>query len=594
MAADARVTSPQGLTQRYRAGTGRDTFSWLALGHMLWRRKPILVGCVAAVLTLTGAYASRLPAVFEAETLVLLAGAEALADTPGTALAAAQAREDSMRSALLEFRSIEMAERMMDELSLHLVPEFNAALEVDEDNPLIRLYPSRFLDRMPGALADVLVTPIAGRSDHEQALALRLKIAGRVMGGIVAEATERPAVIRVKFRSSDPQLAALGANTLAKLYLAEQLGATQTASRAARVFLEGEMVRLREVIANGNLQSLKDQVTESGPTDGPVAISGRTAKTDRDLLEIYGKRLRQIDIRKVPLEPGAKIIAGAITPETPIASRPELTYGAALLGALLVGSLAALGLERLDQTIRNAEQIENLVVLPTLASIPAIAGAHRWHKAPDRHVLDYQDSAFGQAVTALAAMLRADEAAQRTTTLVTSAVANEGKTSMSLCLARACGRSGMRTVLIECDVRQPRLHELIGGADRQGLSDVLLGRKGLDEVVRLDDRSGAFLVTAGTTVPDSTALLTSEAMRQVLNAAADGYELVILDGPSVLSGPDARVLAQLADRTLFLMKWGGTRRQDAVTAVRQLVEAGADIAGVVLNQVRSIDAESQA
>jgi capsular exopolysaccharide synthesis family protein len=209
-------------------------------------------------------------------------------------------------------------------------------------------------------------------------------------------------------------------------------------------------------------------------------------------------------------------------------------------------------------------------------------------------VLDYQDSAFGQAVTALAAMLRADEAAQPTTTLVTSAVANEGKTSMSLCLARACGRSGMRTVLIECDVRQPRLHELIGGADRQGLSDVLLGRKGLDEVVRLDDRSGAFLVTAGTTVPDSTALLTSEAMRQVLNAAADGYELVILDGPSVLSGPDARVLAQLADRTLFLMKWGGTRRQDAVTAVRQLVEAGADIAGVVLNQVRSIDAESQA
>jgi polysaccharide biosynthesis transport protein len=177
---------------------------------------------------------------------------------------------------------------------------------------------------------------------------------------------------------------------------------------------------------------------------------------------------------------------------------------------------------------------------------------------------------------------------------LTSAVANEGKSSMSLCLARACGRSGMRTVLIECDVRQPRLHELIGGADRQGLSDVLLGRAALDEVVRMDERSGAFLVTAGATAADSTALLTSEAMRRVLSDAAKGYELVVLDGPPVLSGLDARVLAQLADRTVFLTKWGSTRRQDAVTAVRQLVEAGADIAGVVLNQVSAIDAESQA
>jgi capsular exopolysaccharide synthesis family protein len=594
MAADARVTAPLGLIQRYHTRMGQDTFDCLALSHTLWRCKTILVGCVAAVLTLTAAYASRIPATFEAETLVLLAGGEALADTPGTALAAARAREDSVRSALLEFRSIDMAERMMDELSLHLVSEFNAALDVQVGNALGRFDPTPFLDRMPGALADVLVTPIAGQSDQEQALRLRAEIAGRVMASIAAEATDRPAVIRMKFRSSDPGLAALGADTLAKLYLAEQFEATHTASLAARAFLAGETVRLREVIANSNLQSLKDQVTASGPTGGAVAISGRTAKADRDLLEIYGNRLRQIDIRKMPLEPGAKIIAGAITPETPIDLRLEFTYGTALLGALLVGSLAALGLERMDQTIRNAEQIENLVALPTLALIPAIAGAHRWHTAPDRHVLDYQDSAFGQAVTALAAMLRADEAAQRTTTLVTSAVANEGKTSMSLCLARACGRSGMRTVLIECDVRQPRLHELIGGADRQGLSDVLLGRKGLDEVVRLDDRSGAFLVAAGTTLRDSTALLTSEAMRQVLHDAADGYDLVILDGPSVLSGPDARVLAQLADRTLFLMKWGSTRRQDAVTAVRQLVEAGADIAGVVLNQVKAIDAESQA
>ena len=138
----------------------------------------MFVGCVAAVLTLTAPYASRIPAVFEAESLVLLEGGEVLAGTPGAALAAARAQEDSVRSALLKVRSSEMAERMMDELNLHLLSEFNAALDVGGGNALSPHDPTRFLDRMPGALADVLVNSIAGPSDHEQAQALRAEIAG--------------------------------------------------------------------------------------------------------------------------------------------------------------------------------------------------------------------------------------------------------------------------------------------------------------------------------------------------------------------------------------------------------------------------------
>jgi capsular exopolysaccharide synthesis family protein len=590
IAADTRVTSPQGLTQRYDAATPREGFDWLALGHTLWRRKPIWVGCVAAVLILTAPYASQMPAVFEGETLVLLKEGEVFVGTPGAALTAARAREDAVRRALSQVRTREMAERMMVELNLHLLTEFNEALDIRGVNALSPLDSTRFLDRM---LANVFEDSIARTPDHEQAQALRAEIVDRVMASILADATDRPAVIGVKFRSSDPHLATLGANALAKLHLAERIRAKQISLRHARAFLEGKMVRLREAIADANLQSLKDQVAEFGPVNGSVTLWHRTPEADRGLLEIYANRLRQIDDLQMPLEPDARIIAEAVTPEVPVNSRRRMTFGAALLGALLVGSLAALGLERLDNTVRHAEQIENLVALPTLASIPAIAGAHRWHKAPDRHVLDYPDSPFGQAVTDLAAALRASEDPQRRTMLLTSAVANEGKTSMSLCLARACGRFGVRTLLIECDVRQPRLHELIGGADRQGLGDVLLGRAALDEVVRVDERSGAFLVTAGTAAPDSTALLASEAMRQVLSDAAGGYDLVLLDGPPVLSGLDAPVLARLADRTLFLTKWGSTRRPEAVTAVRQLIESGADLAGVVLNQVRAIDPDSQ-
>ncbi|MGH6915916.1 MAG: hypothetical protein ACREH3_19670, partial [Geminicoccales bacterium] len=84
----------------------------------------------------------------------------------------------------------------------------------------------------------------------------------------------------------------------------------------------------------------------------------------------------------------------------------------------------------------------------------------------------------------------------------------------------------------------------------------------------------------------TAAILASEAMRRLLRDAADAYDLVILDGSPVLDGSGARILAQLADRTILLVRWGSTRRQDVVTAARLLIEAGADMAGAVLTRAK--------
>jgi polysaccharide biosynthesis transport protein len=549
------------------------------------------MGSVAVAVTLTAGYASRIQPVFEAEALVLLQVDEASADAPAV-LAEDRVREERARQALSEFRSGDMAERLMEDLDLHLMSEFNPARGVDPRTKPTQVASPQILDRIPDPLADALAGPVVGQSHHDQALALRAQIVERVMAGVVAEGTGRPGVVSVKFRARDPQLAALGANVLAELYVVDQRAAMQTVARDMHGFLEREIVRLREAIADAGLLALKHQVAESAPPEVAVTNRHQTARSERTLLEIYGGRLRQIDAHAGSPEPAAKVIAEAVAPETPLGSPSGVTFGITLLGALFAGSLAAFGLERRSNTVRTAAQIEDLLTLPTLASIPAIAGAQRWHKAPDRHVLDYPDSPFGQAVSALAAIVSADGTAQGRTILVTSAVAKEGKTSMSLCLARACGRSEVRTLLIECDLRQPRLHELIGGSNRRGLGDVLLGRATLEDVTRLDDRSGAFLVTAGVTA--SAQRVASEEMRRILTDASKCYDLVILDGPPVLSGLDAAVLAQLADQTVFLMKWGSTLQQNAVAGVTQLLEAGADVAGVILNQVRAIDADFDA
>jgi capsular exopolysaccharide synthesis family protein len=156
---------------------------------------------------------------------------------------------------------------------------------------------------------------------------------------------------------------------------------------------------------------------------------------------------------------------------------------------------------------------------------------------------------------------------------------------MAMCLARVSARSGRRTIIIDCDIRRPRLHELTGMANQSGLSDVLMRQRELDDVVHADERSGATFVTAGAPVPDPAAVLSSERMRKLLKDLTSRYDLVILDSPPVLSVSDARVLSQMVDKTIFLVHWGSTRRHDVMMGVKQLIEAGADVAGLVLNRV---------
>jgi receptor protein-tyrosine kinase len=262
--------------------------------------------------------------------------------------------------------------------------------------------------------------------------------------------------------------------------------------------------------------------------------------------------------------------------------REKLILGVALLGALLLGALATLGLERLDATITSVEQLRPLS-LALLGTLPTIPRAQDQRRAPDRHILDYPDAPFGQAVAALRdGLVRANVLARRATVLLASARADEGTTTTALSLARCHARAGGHPLLIDCDLAKPRLQTLTGAADGEGLADVLRGERALEEVLRRDERSGARLVTAGNAAAGAGALLASDTMQSLMREAAAGYDMVILDGPPVLAGPDARALARIADGTVLLARWGHTRREDVIAAAEVLIGAGADMAGLVL------------
>ena len=573
-----------------RERDGRATaFAGSTLGRILWAHKLFLACLVLSVLALTSLHVSQVPPVFEAETLVLL-GERKEASEATASLAAP--RQEGPESEALAFRSPAMAGRLVDALSLHQLPEFNPALRTeaaglrDWFDPA-RLVPNSLFNRLPAALREAL-SARAALSDQQRAASLRAEVAARALEHIAAEPADRPSVIRVRFVATDPRLAALGANTLADLYLADRLAAKQAISSRARTFLRDEIARLRAMIADATLQSLAAQAASSGGGDGSGGSGAGTGvrQADRDLLETYSARLREIAALQEGQEAGARVISVATMPDEPVNPRRKLTFGVALFGALLVGSLAALGLERLDSTISSAEQVRHLG-LSALGALPTIPAARDGRRAPDRHLLDDPTGPFAQAVAALRReLLRANVVSRRTSVLLASALADEGTTTTALCLARSHARAGGRALLIDCDLRRPGLHELTGADNQHGLTGILLGHRRLDQVLHLDERSGALIVAAGPGVPDPKQLLASEAMRRLMRQAAEHHDLVILDGPPVLGDPDACVLAQMADCAVLVARWGSTRRQDVGAAAGRLIEASADMAGLVLTRVR--------
>ncbi len=171
------------------------------------------------------------------------------------------------------------------------------------------------------------------------------------------------------------------------------------------------------------------------------------------------------------------------------------------------------------------------------------------------------------------------------TILITSALPNEGKTTLAVSLARMQAIAGHKVVMIDADYRRPNIAKLIGIDSKPGLVELLAGTATLEEAISKDEVSGAHVIPTGAPAPNPPDLLASDHMRKLLGALSQTYDLVIIDSPPVMAVSDARVLSTEVDATIFAVRWADTRREVAALALKQLTQAGARVAGVVLTMV---------
>ena len=267
-------------------------------------------------------------------------------------------------------------------------------------------------------------------------------------------------------------------------------------------------------------------------------------------------------------------------------ARPRVARVMAGAGAfgLLFGLLLVYVAEVTDRSLRGGAEVRAALGLPCFALIPEIPPRRLGRMPVAAYAAMKPLSQFAEQLRALRAGLWIGGHRPRIVA-VTAASPAEGKTSVTLALARVAALAGERVCALDCDVRQPSFGRLLQADGELGLTDLLAGHATDEQVIRQDLLSGMRYIAAGSPEANAFSLFMSEAMARLLQRLREEFDLVLLDAPPAQAMTDTRVIAGIADATLLCVRWRSTPIGVAEHAVALLGEAGANVVGVALTRV---------
>jgi succinoglycan biosynthesis transport protein ExoP len=334
-----------------------------------------------------------------------------------------------------------------------------------------------------------------------------------------------------------------------------------------------------------NFESVKKQMGSVNDRSIQLESLERDATVNRNLLEAMLLRAKQSTGAETILQANAKLVSPAAPSGAPSYPPKALIAFLGVAGGMMVGAAIALMREGGDHTFRRAEQIESMTGLPVMAVVPQVGG----RTPPAMQVLRQPTSAYSEALRRLHIGVELSEAAASPKILLfSSATPSEGKSVMVASLGRLLASNGKRVLLIDCDWRSPRLHQIFRCGNRDGLASLLIDKDvQLDQVIHHDALSGVDVMPAGSWSPRFAHLLSSDYMRRLLEALEPHYEFIILDTPPALVTADVLALSRLVEKVVFVVRWGHTRQEAVLEALKQIVDAQGDVAGIVMSRVVS-------
>ncbi len=265
-----------------------------------------------------------------------------------------------------------------------------------------------------------------------------------------------------------------------------------------------------------------------------------------------------------------------------VSPRTALNVAAAAVIGLLLGIGLAVARDLLDRTIHTAEDVAQFTESPVLASIGYDADIKRSPLLSDLGGFAARTEAFRVLRTNLQ-FISLD--AHPKVLIVTSAVPAEGKTMTATNLAIALAQAGRNTLVIDADLRRPRVANTLGLDPVVGFTTALVGRTPIADAIQVHERSGLHVLASGAKPPNPTEILQSRVTKDLINKLRQSYDMIIIDAPPLLPVADAAVLASIADGTLLVTRHNRTTIDQASEAVSRLTQVGGKLIGVVVNMV---------
>ena len=330
-----------------------------------------------------------------------------------------------------------------------------------------------------------------------------------------------------------------------------------------------------------------------------------------DALATMGDELRK-DFQKARMSEEVEagdvdVVDLADVPYAPILSASAIKLVLGLVLGLMLGLVLAYLLEALNTSIRRPEDLEAVLHVPGLAVIPRITGGSANGRSRFRALLGSPKPTRSDAGSLMSggqtfsigieafrnlrtSLIWSDGGEALKTLVVTSAAPGEGKTLTAANLAVTLAYDGLRVLLVDCDIRRPRVHGLFRMPRSPGLMELLTAShhpsgdpvSGPD-AIRDTSIAGLSVLTCGALPSNAANLLSSTRMRVLLDELREQYDIIVLDTPPVLATADAGIVASLTDGVLLVVRAGATDRNAAQRAYQQLANVGARVVGTVLN-----------
>jgi non-specific protein-tyrosine kinase len=285
------------------------------------------------------------------------------------------------------------------------------------------------------------------------------------------------------------------------------------------------------------------------------------------------------------------VIKEASLPGAPSSPRPLVNLALGLLVGLAIGVGAAVLRETLDTTVKGKGDLQGLTGSAPLGIIAHDPEAQKRPLVVQVESQSPRAEAFRQLRTNLQFV---DVDRPLRSVVVTSPSADEGKSTTSCNLAITLSQAGMRTILVEADLRRPRVADYMGLEGAVGLTSVLTGVATLDDALQPWGRTAMWVLASGPLPPNPSEILGSQQMLELLKTLEDRADVIVFDSPPLLPVTDAAVLARICDGAVLVVRHGNTRREQVTRALEALQGVDAKLLGTVLNRapVKGPDADS--